>query len=64
MCTWTCPWGLSGDLSIEHAHLLYYSSLHSNLKFIQEKELVTLQITQRGRNHSSFCPLMLCLRTV
>lgn len=63
MLTWTCPWGLSGDLSIG-SHLLYYSSLHSNLKFFQEKELVTLQITQRGRNHSSFYPLMLCHHTV
>lgn len=38
MFTWTCPWGLSGDLSIG-SHLSYYSSLHSNLKIYPRERI-------------------------
>lgn len=38
MLTWTCPWGLSGDLSIG-SHLLYYSSPHRNLKIYPRERI-------------------------
>lgn len=54
MVTWTSPWGPNGDLSIG-SHLLYYSSLHSNLKFIQEKELVTIPDYTKRRKELVQC---------